>query len=198
MFDFTAYLFLADQQFVVFLHRWFQVSQWYLIYPLAMLHTSAWVLLKVGIFRLATIIVQRRVARHRAAHPPRAQAETRGRHFFRQVRYLVIKVAHTVYASAKSAAHGKSVSGYSLFWLGLTPLLQKLGDGIIGIRWELFGWRGTAALCAGASLQAACFCLLYSIYGKVRAEELMFWIILPLGVIVLLMWLRKNGRKKSA
>ncbi len=198
MFDFTAYLFLADQQFVIFLHRWFDVSQWYYIYPLAMLHTSAWVVLKIGVVRVATVIVQKRIQHHRAVGTPRIRRDTGWRRWLRKLRSGMSHLAHEVYAGAKKVAHGKSVSGYSLFWIALTPLIQKIGDAIVGIRWQQFGWRGVGALCLGASVQAGCLCLLYSIYGRHRAEQLMLWIMIPLGIAMLLMWLLKNGRAKSA
>lgn len=198
MFDITTYLLFPDQTFVVFLHRWFQVVQWYYIYPLAMLHTSAWVLLKVGLIHGATTFVQQRVARHRVESTSGVVMDTHSHPFLRWVRAGIVKFAHQTYISAKKLAHGKSVSGYSLFWIGLTPLLQKLGDAIIGIRWGRFGWRGALSLCLGSSLQAGCFCLLYSIYGKDQAEQIMLWIMLPLGILVLLTWMIKNGRTKSA
>jgi hypothetical protein len=189
VFDFTAYVLLADQQFIVFLHRWFPVSQWYFIYPLAMFHTSAWVILKITLIRGATVLVQKRQARRKAKHPEVATAST-------GVRRILVKFAHWIYAEAKHTAHGKPMSGYSLFWLALTPLFQKLGDAIVGIRWQQFGWRGVGSLCLGASMQAGCYCLLYSIYGKRQAEQYMLWIMLPLGVIMLLGWVLKNGRKQ--
>lgn len=214
MSDFTSYLFFIDQTGVILLHRWFDVSQWYFIYPLAMLHTSVWVLLKVGFFRGCARLVQY-IAARRKAKPvvtlPRAHSTLWyvrlfftlyrwGAYVARKVWQFVVFVAHSSYEGAKRAAHGKVITRYSLFWLALTPLLQKIGDAIVGIRWKQYGWKGIWALCLGASVQTACFCLLYSFYGeehKADADQVMYWTMFPLGIIMLLTWIFKNGRSKT-
>ncbi len=198
MLDFATYLLFPDQTFVIFLHRWIHVHLWYLTYPLCVLHTCVWVLLKVWFFWKCTVTVQRRAERRKALDLACPHAVGMKAQLFQRTQRRAILMAHRAYASAKRTAHGKVVNGYSLFWIALTPLIQKVGDVIVGIRWEQFRWRGVLALCAGASIQTAFFCLLYSVYGKVRAEHLMFWIMFPLGVIMLLMWLFRNGRTKPA
>ncbi len=217
MFDFTSYLFFPDYTGVILLNRWFDVSQWYFIYPIAILHTIAWVSLKVGFFRWCVYIVQSLVARRKqkvtiVTAPVTAHSTVWYRRLTRVVWCaivfaarafwrFVVYVAHQSYAGAKRIAHGKAVNGYSLFWLALTPLLQKVSDAIVGIRWKQFGWRGIRAICYGASVQTACFCMLYTLYGeerKAEAEQIMLWTMIPLGAIMLLSWLLKNGRSKSA
>lgn len=200
MFNFTSYLIFPDQTFVIWLHWWFKVSQWYFIYPLAILHTSAWVIIKVGFFWKCTDLVQKRAARRKAAGVITVQSCKEQPTLYQRIQRFIIQVARKTYIGAKKTAHGKSVNSYSLFWIALTPLIQKVGDIIVGIRWQQFGWRGTRALCYGASIQTACFCLLYSIYGQAdqkTAERIMLWILVPLGAIMLLSWLLKNGRKSA-
>ncbi len=215
MSDFTSYLFFIDQTGVILLNRWFDVSQWYWIYPLAILHTSAWVVLKVGFFRGCARLVQYIAARRRAKVadlPPRIYPKVwyvqfllwlfRGIAFLaRKVWQFIVCLAQRSYEGAKRAAHGKVVTSYSLFWIALTPLLQKVGDAIVGIRWKQFGWKGIWALCLGASVQTACFCLLYTYYGeerKAEADTVMYWAMFPLGMIMILTWIFKNGRSKTS
>lgn len=199
MFDLTSYLLLPDQTGVILLNRWLDLQS--IIYPLAMLHTCAWVFLKVWIFWKCTVVVQRRRSRREASHAMSPRIAGRTLNLYQRLQRVIVVMAHKVYAGAKRTAHGKAVNGYSLFWIALTPLFQKVGDAIVGIGWQKFGWRGVYALCLGASIQTACYCLLYSIYGESRqaeADQLMLWIMLPLGLLMLLGWVFKNGRKKSA
>jgi hypothetical protein len=199
VFDFIAYLFYTDQTAVIFLNRWFDVSQWYIIYPLASLHTCAWVLFKVGLFRGPAALVQYIVARRKASATFHIQSSAWYRRLFRGLWHAIVYLSHKAYAGAKRLAHGKVVMVSSLFWLSLIPQLRQLGEAIVGIRWQQFGWRGVTALCLGGSLQTSCYCLLYSFYGEARkaeAQQIMYWIMVPLGVIMLLGWVLKNGRKQ--
>lgn len=186
MFDLTAYFLFPDWQFVIFIHRFVDVTKWWIIYPVVILHSACWLGLKLGILRFATNLVLRQIARR--------QSRKDGAPDSNHPRRLFHKLVHSVYNGARKVAHGKSVTSAFLFWLAAVPLSQKIGIAIVGIGWSRFGWRGAGALLLGTAVQVGLFCLLYTFYGKETAEQLMYWVMLSLGIIMLIGWLLKNGR----
>lgn len=156
-------------------------------------HSVAWMAVKTAIFRGVTVFVQLRVSQRQLVPNIRPQQKKRRVAWLVSLWRWVKHWAYRAYHWGRKIARNKPATPRMFFWLGLEPQCQKAGCGILGILWPRFGWRGFLDLCLGGICQVTCFALLYMFCGKDIANIIMYCIFIPLGLIALYRWMRRNG-----
>ncbi len=161
----------------------------WLCFLVPVVHSVVWMALKTYLFWMGSEFHQRR-ARQRALTPRVRPPRAGWLHaLWRQGKHRVNRAYHW----GRKLAHNKPMTERAFFWLGLEPQCQKAGCAILGILWSRFGRRGFVALSLGGTCQVVCFCLLFMLFGKDVANIAMYCIFVPLGLLALYRWIRRNG-----
>lgn len=192
--------------------RWLEYAGFYVLYPdlsatmwafsvspplplwarfaIVIAHSMLWIALKTW---LAYVCIPKR--RHRqAAASSQYDVTTLDQNCQQQLWPRIKTFFEHLYAALSTLVGHKKVTHRFFFWCDLEPHGQKIGCVALAVFWKKFQWRGFLALCFGASIQVSIFTLLYWKYGEAFAKKGILWILIPMGILTLVVWLVRKNR----